>query len=92
MDQKLHPCAYFSRWLTPAEQHYDVGNWELHAVLLALQEWRHWLEGSTQPIVVWTDHEKLVCLAYEAATSTLKSSGAKSSPILLVLWPQLLGR
>nr|XP_033494296.1 uncharacterized protein LOC117264451 [Epinephelus lanceolatus] len=58
-DQKIHPCAYFSRRLTPAETNYDVGNRELLAVVLALQEWRHWLEGSIHPFVVWTDHKNL---------------------------------
>ncbi|KAK5877443.1 hypothetical protein CesoFtcFv8_024946 [Champsocephalus esox] len=26
---------------------------------LALEEWRHWLEGAEQPFVVWTDHTNL---------------------------------
>lgn len=25
---------------------YDVGNWELLAVMLAMEEWRHWSEGA----------------------------------------------
>uniref|UniRef100_A0A674N814 Reverse transcriptase/retrotransposon-derived protein RNase H-like domain-containing protein n=1 Tax=Takifugu rubripes TaxID=31033 RepID=A0A674N814_TAKRU len=58
-DNELHPCAFFSRRLSPAEANYDVGNWELLAVVLALQEWRHWLEGGTQPFIVWTDHKNL---------------------------------
>ncbi|KAL0192527.1 hypothetical protein M9458_010823, partial [Cirrhinus mrigala] len=45
----LHPCAFYSRKLSPAEQNYDVGNRELLAIKLALEEWRHWLEGSTHP-------------------------------------------
>lgn len=36
-DQKLDHYAFFSRWLSPAEQNYDVGNRELLAVVLALQ-------------------------------------------------------
>ncbi|KAI3364017.1 hypothetical protein L3Q82_010778 [Scortum barcoo] len=47
-DQKLHPCAFFSRRLLPAERNYDIGNRELLAVKLALEEWRHWLEGSRE--------------------------------------------
>ena len=35
-DQKLHPYAFFSRRLTPAERNYDIGNRELLAVNLAL--------------------------------------------------------
>ncbi|KAL0172449.1 hypothetical protein M9458_032760, partial [Cirrhinus mrigala] len=42
----LHPCAFFSKKLSPAEQNYDVGNRELLAMKLSLEEWRHWLEGA----------------------------------------------
>uniref|UniRef100_A0A8C5C6Y7 Gypsy retrotransposon integrase-like protein 1 n=1 Tax=Gadus morhua TaxID=8049 RepID=A0A8C5C6Y7_GADMO len=58
-DQKLHPCAFFSRKLSAAERNYDVGNRELLAVKLALEEWRHWLEGAKHQFVVWTDHKNL---------------------------------
>ena len=51
-DGKMHPCAFFSRRLSPAEQNYDVGNRELLAVKLALEEWRHWLEGAMHPFTV----------------------------------------
>ncbi|KAL0183498.1 hypothetical protein M9458_019194 [Cirrhinus mrigala] len=54
----LHPCAYYSRKLSPAEQNYDVGNGELLAIKLALEEWRHWLEGATHPFTI-TDHKNL---------------------------------
>uniref|UniRef100_A0A8C7ZXU4 ribonuclease H n=1 Tax=Oryzias sinensis TaxID=183150 RepID=A0A8C7ZXU4_9TELE len=33
-DNKVHPCAYFSCKLTPAERNYDIGNRELLAVKL----------------------------------------------------------
>ncbi len=56
---KLHPCAFFSRQLSPAERNYDIGNRELLAIKLALEEWRHWLEGSAQPFLVLTDHKNL---------------------------------
>ncbi|KAF7640746.1 hypothetical protein LDENG_00017690, partial [Lucifuga dentata] len=59
VDQKLHPCAFFSRHLTTAESNYDVGNRELLMVKLALEEWRHWLEGAEHPFLVWTDHKNL---------------------------------
>ena len=51
-DGKMHPCAFLSRWLSQAERNYDVGNRELLAVKLALEEWRHWLEGTEQPFIV----------------------------------------
>jgi hypothetical protein len=58
-DGKVHPCAFLSRRLSKAERNYDVGNRELLAVKLALEEWRHWLEGADLPFVVWTDHKNL---------------------------------
>ncbi|KAL0195242.1 hypothetical protein M9458_008814 [Cirrhinus mrigala] len=56
---KLFPCAYFSHKLSSAEKNYDVGNRELLAIKLALEEWRHWLEGVKHPFTVLTDHKNL---------------------------------
>ncbi|KAK3509477.1 hypothetical protein QTP70_035120 [Hemibagrus guttatus] len=55
----LHPCAYFSKKLSLAEQNYDIGNLGLLAIKLALEEWRHWLEGANHPFEVITDHKNL---------------------------------
>ncbi|KAK3532206.1 hypothetical protein QTP86_009483 [Hemibagrus guttatus] len=57
--RKLHPCAFFSRKLSPAEVNYDIGNQELLTIKLALEEWRHWLKGAKHPFVVLTDHKNL---------------------------------
>uniref|UniRef100_A0A8P4GJA5 Gypsy retrotransposon integrase-like protein 1 n=1 Tax=Dicentrarchus labrax TaxID=13489 RepID=A0A8P4GJA5_DICLA len=73
-DQKLHPCAFLSRRLSPAERNYDVGNRELLAVVVALQEWRHWLEGAALPFIVWTDHKNL---AYLRSAKRLNSRQAR---------------
>lgn len=56
---KLHPCAFLSKKLSSAERNYDIGDRELLAVKVALEEWRHWLEGAQQPFQVWTDHKNL---------------------------------
>ncbi|XP_055368562.1 uncharacterized protein LOC129604791 [Betta splendens] len=56
---RLHPCAFMSRKLSPAERNYDIRNRELLAVKTALEEWRHWLEGTAQPFLVYTDHKNL---------------------------------
>ncbi|KAL0147274.1 hypothetical protein M9458_057420, partial [Cirrhinus mrigala] len=56
---KLFPCAFYSRKLTQAEQNYDVGNRELLAMKAALEEWRHWLEGTKLPFTILTDHRNL---------------------------------
>ncbi|KAJ8333220.1 hypothetical protein SKAU_G00421160 [Synaphobranchus kaupii] len=62
LDNKLHPCAFFSRRLSSAERNYDVGDRELLAIKLALEEWRHWLEGAGNPFLVLTDHQNLIYL------------------------------
>ena len=51
-DGKLHPCTFFSCRLSWAESNYDVGNRELLAVKIGLEECRHWLEGANQPFGV----------------------------------------
>ncbi|KAL0159166.1 hypothetical protein M9458_042891, partial [Cirrhinus mrigala] len=56
---KLFSCAFYSRKLTQAEQNYDVGNRELLAMKAALEEWRHWLEGTKLPFTILTDHRNL---------------------------------
>lgn len=40
-DQMLNPCAFFSRQLSREERNYDIGNRELQAAKLALEERRH---------------------------------------------------
>lgn len=42
---RLHPCAFFSHHLYPAERNYDVGNQELLDVVWALQELMEALAG-----------------------------------------------
>ncbi len=61
-DNKLHPCAFLSHRLTPTEMNYHVGDRELLAVKLVLEEWRHWLEGTKHPVQVLTDHKNLECI------------------------------
>ncbi|KAI2660465.1 Transposon Tf2-6 polyprotein [Labeo rohita] len=56
---KMFPCAFYSHKLSPAERNYDVGNRELLAIKLALEEWRHWLEGAKHSFIVLTDHKNL---------------------------------
>ena len=58
-DNKLHHCALLSRRLLSAERNYDVGNRELLAIKVALEEWRHLLEGANHPFLVWTDYKNL---------------------------------
>ncbi len=58
-NDRLQPCAFLSYRLSPTERNYQVGDQELLAVKLALEEWRHWLEGAKHPLQVLTDHKNL---------------------------------
>ena len=55
----LHPCAYFSRTFSSAQHNYDIYDRELLAVILALEEWCQYLQGTAHPITIITDHKNL---------------------------------
>ncbi|KAG1926492.1 retrotransposable element [Pimephales promelas] len=50
---------FYSKKLFPAEQNYDIRNREKLAIELALEEWRHWLEGANHQFEVITEHRNL---------------------------------
>src|SRR5882762_9081449 len=58
-DDKWHPVAYISKSLNPAEPNYDIYDKEMFAVMRALEQWSHYLEGATHPVQVLTDHKNL---------------------------------
>lgn len=59
---KLYPCSYYSHKLSPAERNYDLGNHELLANKLALEEWQqvfiHLLSSLINPISNPSDQTK----------------------------------
>ena len=55
----LHPCAYFSHTFSSAQRNYDIYDRELLAVIMALEEWRQYLQGTMHPITIITDHKNL---------------------------------
>lgn len=60
---RLHPFAFFSQKFNSAERNYNIGKQELLAIKLALEEWRHWLEGAHHQFTVWTHHKNLQYLS-----------------------------
>jgi hypothetical protein len=58
-DGEIHPVAFHSRSFTPPELNYDTHDKELLAIFEAFRIWRHYLEGSSVPIDVVTDHKNL---------------------------------
>lgn len=55
----LQPVAYMSQKLSPAATNWTVHAQELFAVVQALKQWRHYLLGSREPVVIETDHRSL---------------------------------
>jgi len=41
------------------ERNYKIHDKEMLAIICALEEWRHFLEGATHPVEIWTDHKNL---------------------------------
>jgi hypothetical protein len=58
-DGLLHPIAYYSRKLLPAEINYQIYDKELLAIVCAFKHWRHYLEFSASATEVLTDHRNL---------------------------------
>jgi len=58
-DDKWHPVAFLSKSLSAVERNYEIHDTEMLAIVRALEEWRHYLEGARHPIEIWTDHKNL---------------------------------
>jgi len=57
-DGHWHPVAFYSKSLTPVERNYKIHDKEMLAIIRALEEWRHFLEGARKQVEIWTDHKK----------------------------------
>jgi hypothetical protein len=53
-----HPCAYMSKFFSPAEQNYEDDR-ELLGIIRALRKWRHYVQGSPHETIVYSDHKNL---------------------------------
>jgi hypothetical protein len=58
-DDKWHLVAYFPKSLLETERNYEIHDKEMFAIIQALEEWRHFLEGTPHKFEVWTDHKNL---------------------------------
>ena len=54
-----HPISFYLKTLSDAERNYQIYNQELLAILHALQEWCHFIQGSPFTTVVLSDHQNL---------------------------------
>jgi len=58
-EEKWYLVAFYSKSLSPVEQNYEIYDKEMLAIIHALEEWRHFLEGAQHLVEIWTDHKNL---------------------------------
>ena len=58
-DEKWHLVAYLSKSLSETKRNYEIHDKEMLAIIRALEEWRHFLEGAPDKFEIWTDHKNL---------------------------------
>ena len=56
--RKWH-LTFFSKSLNPVEQNYEIHDKEMLAIIHAMEEWQHYLEGTPCQFEVWMDHKNL---------------------------------
>jgi hypothetical protein len=54
-----HPISFISKMLSPAEQNYEIYDRELLAIIRALEEWRHYIQGSPHTTIILPDYKNL---------------------------------
>src|SRR5882672_11333862 len=67
-DGYIHPIAFYSRSMQPAELNYEIYDKELLAIFKAFQQWHNYLEGSAHVVLILSDHKNL---EYFATTKQL---------------------
>jgi hypothetical protein len=55
----LHPVAFFSKRMTPAECNYQIYDKELLVIIRCFEAWRPEIEGTAMPVQVLSDHKSL---------------------------------
>ena len=70
--QERHPIAFYSKKLSGAEAGYNTSDIEMLAVVYALREWRCYLEGTSEPFTIETDHQPNTYVDTSTNPHTLK--------------------
>src|SRR5258708_15701977 len=58
-DGLFHPIGFMLKSFSDMERNYQIHDKEMLAIMCALEEWRHFLEGSDQKFKIHTDHKNL---------------------------------
>ncbi len=86
---KWCPVAFMSKSLSATECNYEIYDKELLAIMLALDEWRHYLMGAAVDVEIWTDHQNLQYFRKASeAEPTTSALGDRASGVSLRPPPQ----
>ena len=77
-DNKWHPVAFLSKFLSLVERNYEIHDKEMLAIVRALEEWRHFVEGAEHQVEIWTNHKNL---EYFMTTKKLNQRQAHWPPV-----------
>jgi len=59
VEGRLHPVAFHCRKFQPMEINYEIHDKELLAIVDAFKHWRHYCEGATHQVQVYSDYQNL---------------------------------
>src|ERR1700678_4822697 len=54
-----HPCAFILKTFSPTERNYEIYDCKLLGIIPALEEWRHYIQGSGHTTVIHSNHKNL---------------------------------
>ena len=57
--KKLNPVAFYSRKMDKPEGNYEIHDKEMFAIVSSFKQWRHYLEGAADMVLVFSDHRNL---------------------------------
>ena len=55
-----HLCFFYSKPLLPVEKQYYTSEQEFLAIIQAIQEWRHCIDGAPEETIIWTNHNNII--------------------------------
>ena len=54
-----HPCAFISKTFSETKRNYEIYDRGLLAIIRALEEWQHYIQGSPHTTFILSDHKNL---------------------------------
>ena len=54
-----HPVVFLLKTFSETERNYEIYDRELLAIIWALEEWRHYVQGSGHTTIIYSDHQNL---------------------------------